>query len=145
MRRLMAEHHAEVPSSDSTQEPRPAQEITVAQAFIQHSTAFTTWFDAQEGSLPADTPLKVTFDESGHALFEVIRVAEAETEAEYTPQAREFRYEVCQRPFSTAAALGSRRRVHLDRAASVPATRTNSDITPEAPQKANEHSLEEKG
>lgn len=47
MRRLMAEHHAEVPSSDSTQEPRLAQEITVAQAFIQHNTAFTAWFDAQ--------------------------------------------------------------------------------------------------
>ncbi|MFD4475907.1 hypothetical protein ACFWPU_07305 [Streptomyces sp. NPDC058471] len=141
----MVEHHAEVPSSDSNHEPRPAQEITVVQAFIQHSTAFTTWFDAQEGSLPADTPLKVTFDESGHALFEVIRVAETETEAEYTPQAREFRYEVCQRSFSTAAALGSRRRVHLDRAASVPATRTNSGFTPEAPQKANEHSPEEKG
>ncbi|NUQ96166.1 MAG: hypothetical protein HOY79_06235 [Streptomyces sp.] len=141
----MAEHHAQVPSSDSTQEPRPAQEITVAQAFIQHSTAFTTRFDAQEGSLPADTPLTVTFDESGQALFEVIRATEAATESQYRPQAGEFRYEVCQRPFSTAAALGSRRRVHLDRAASVPATRTHSDITPEAPQQANEHSLEEKG
>ncbi|MFI1408794.1 hypothetical protein ACH4Y0_02470 [Streptomyces sp. NPDC020707] len=72
MRRLMAERHAEVPSSGSTQEPRPAQEITAAQAFIQHSTASTAWFDAQEGSLPADTPLKVAFDESDQPLFEVI-------------------------------------------------------------------------
>ncbi|MFI8089070.1 hypothetical protein ACIF9R_12240 [Streptomyces sp. NPDC086080] len=71
----MAEDHAEVPSSDSAQEPRPAQEITVAQAFIQHSTAFTAWFDTQEGSLPTDTPLKVTFAESDQPLFEVIRAA----------------------------------------------------------------------
>ncbi|MFK0179647.1 hypothetical protein ACIQVR_27175 [Streptomyces xanthochromogenes] len=102
MRRLMAEHHAEVPSSDSSQEPRPAQGITVAQAFIRYSTGFTAWFDAQEGSLPADTPLKATFDGSGHALFEVVRAAEAES----TPQAQEFRHEVCQRTFSTAAVLG---------------------------------------
>lgn len=136
MRRLMAEHHVDVPSSDSTQEPRPAQEITVAQGFIQHSTAFTAWFDAQEGSLPADTPLKVTFDESDQPHFEVIRAAEAETEAESTPQARDFRYGVCRQPFSTVAALGSHRRVHRDRAASVPATRTVSDTTPETPQKA---------
>lgn len=72
MRRLMVEHHAEVPSSDSTQGPSPAQESTVAQAFIQYSTAFTAWFDAQECSLPADALLKVTFDESGQPLFEVM-------------------------------------------------------------------------
>ncbi|MFG3403724.1 hypothetical protein [Streptomyces sp. NPDC048142] len=73
MRRLMAEHHAEVPSSDSTQGPRPAQEITVAQAFIQHSTTFAAWFDAQDGSLPADASLKVTFDEFDQPLFEIMR------------------------------------------------------------------------
>ncbi|MGW6602887.1 hypothetical protein [Streptomyces sp. NPDC055036] len=83
----MAEHHAEAPSSDFTQEPRAAPESTVGKAFVQHSTAFTAWSDAQEGSLPADTPLKVTFDEAGQPLFEVISAAEAETEAEYTPQA----------------------------------------------------------
>lgn len=53
MRRLMAEHHAEVPSSDSAQEPIPAQEITVAQAFIQHSTA--------QPSPPGLTPKNAAF------------------------------------------------------------------------------------
>ncbi|MFE0135222.1 hypothetical protein ACFWY6_27165 [Streptomyces sp. NPDC059037] len=95
--------------------------------------------------IPADTPLEVTFDESAQPQFDVIRATEAETEADHTPQAREFRYEVCQRPFSAVAALSSRQRVHLDRAASVPVTRTNLDIAPEAPQKANEPSPEEKG
>ncbi|MGW0577940.1 hypothetical protein ACWD25_18655 [Streptomyces sp. NPDC002920] len=108
----------------------------MAQAFIQRSTAFTGWFDAQEGSLPADTSLKVTFDESDQPHFEVIRAAEAETEAESTSQARDFRFEDCRRPFSAAAALGSPRRVHRDCAASTPATRTVSDTTPETPQKA---------
>ncbi|MDX3020066.1 hypothetical protein [Streptomyces acidiscabies] len=135
VRRLMAEHHADVPSSDSAQEPRPARETTVAQAFIQYSAEFTAWFDAREDSFPADTPLKVTFDESGRPLFEVIRAAEAKNEAESTPQTREFGYEACRRPFTTAAALGSHRRVHRDHTSSIPPA-DNADITPATPQKA---------
>lgn len=42
----------------------------------------------------------------------------------------------CTTPFSTAVALDSPRRVQSDRAASVPATRTVSDTTPETPRKA---------
>ncbi|MFE7114086.1 hypothetical protein ACFU99_01495 [Streptomyces sp. NPDC057654] len=136
VRRLMNGHHAERPSSNSTPEPRPAQEITVAQAFLQHSTAFTVWFDAQGGSLPADTPLRVTFGESGQPLFEVVRTAGTAAEAASTLQEREPGCGARRRPFSTAAAADPRRRVHRDRAASVPTTTTDSDITPGTPQKA---------
>ncbi|MEV7952941.1 hypothetical protein [Streptomyces sp. NPDC088141] len=50
----------------------------MAQAFLKHSRAFTTWFDAREDSLPAEALLRVTFDAADQPRFEVIRMPDAE-------------------------------------------------------------------
>ncbi|MFJ2420678.1 hypothetical protein [Streptomyces brevispora] len=134
IRRLMAEHRTAAPLPGSAPEPRPVQKITVAEAFLQHSKAFTAWFDAREGSLPAEALLRVTFDASDQPQFEVISTPEIELEP--APQPGEFRCEICQRLCGTAAGLGSHRRVHRDQTASTPRAGHGSDIDQTTPQKA---------
>lgn len=72
MRRLLAEHRPALEKPPSTRPPRRAQQMTVAQAFVEHGAAFSRWFDALPAGLRADQLLKVSFDEADAPSFEPV-------------------------------------------------------------------------
>lgn len=76
MRRLLAEHHPVLEKPTSTRVPRRAQQMTVAQAFVEHGAAFSRWFDALPAGLRADQVLKVSFEEADAPSFEPVPTAE---------------------------------------------------------------------
>lgn len=82
MRRLLAEHRPTLetptPPPSSTRVRRPAQQMTVSQAFVEHGAAFSRWFDALPGGLRADQLLEVSFDEADAPSFDPVPSAEHE-------------------------------------------------------------------
>ncbi|MEU6263692.1 hypothetical protein [Saccharopolyspora shandongensis] len=87
MRRLMAGHRHDTEPSASRPTPRQAHRMTVSQAFVEHSAAFSRWFDGLPGGLPADQLLNVTFDKTGQPVFETVQTsADAQVEAVVEPE-----------------------------------------------------------
>ncbi|MGI8306992.1 hypothetical protein [Saccharopolyspora hattusasensis] len=87
MRRLLAGHRHDMEPSASRRTPRQAQRMTVSQAFVEYSAAFSRWFDGLPGGLPADQLLNVTFDKAGQPVFETVQTsADAQVEAVLEPE-----------------------------------------------------------
>jgi hypothetical protein len=118
MKRLLGGHRADHAVSAADRRPRGKLQMTVAVAFVEHPAAFSRWFDAQAGGLPADQLIEVAFDGAGEPAFEPVPI-----DAPAQPDAPEQKQPATARP--------TRRRGHLMIAAE-PGQEAEDDMTAEA-------------
>lgn len=84
MKRLIADHRPD--PGPQQRVPCHPRRMTVAEAFVEHPTPFSRWFDALPGGLPADQQLDVSFDEAGEPSFAAVAAKEPAQAGAPTPR-----------------------------------------------------------
>lgn len=120
VKKLMSEHRRH--EEPDQRKSRPTHHhTTVAQAFVDYGSTFSTWFDAHPNGLPADAALDVRVDPDGTCHFSCDQAdQQAEAPASQGSQSAEsvptestsLICEHCGQSCRTPAALGSHKRIH---------------------------------